>query len=540
MIKLLIADDEYLVTDSIKYIVDKHVPEVEVIAAVGTGREAIEKSLELKPDIIFMDIHMPGIDGIEAIKKIKASGIDAVFVIITAYEYFNYAQEAVALGVHEYILKPVSKGKVIEILNNIGKMIVKKREELQREIMLKERMNKVIPHLEGQFVYSQLFDGRMLKDIDFYQELFGMELQYGYVMMAVVEEETASGREENLQRSLDRQKFYEVFRIGLKSLCNCLIGPPMLDRVVAYIPVDRDMDSYEIRNSSINIASRLCNRISRETGLRYRIGIGKINTIENFMRSCDEAYMAASIQSAGIVTHFEDIPASDRRMDAYPRGQEKVLIDKLVAGDVDGVLQAFEAIFLWLSISCKNDLDRMKSKLIELVYIIKRAVPYCIEEDSAKDQLFLTELLKLHEVGDLKSRTAGYLKQIMLAAEECRLKEINGLMSKVIKFINENYNRDISMDEVAKATNLSYHYFSKFFKESVGKSFVEYLTELRLEKSKAFLANTNDSIKEISYRIGYSDPNYYCKIFKKATGMTPTEYRDNLAAHEAGVHSDEK
>jgi two-component system, response regulator YesN len=102
----------------------------------------------------------------------------------------------------------------------------------------------------------------------------------------------------------------------------------------------------------------------------------------------------------------------------------------------------------------------------------------------------------------------------------------------VKKYIIENFNRDISMDDAAKETNLSYHYFSKFFKDSTGKSFVEYLTELRVAKSRELLRDTNDSIKEICYKIGYSDPNYYCKIFKRVTGMTPTEYRDNQQSDE--------
>jgi two-component system response regulator YesN len=81
------------------------------------------------------------------------------------------------------------------------------------------------------------------------------------------------------------------------------------------------------------------------------------------------------------------------------------------------------------------------------------------------------------------------------------------------------------LNDAAKSVNLSYYYFSKIFKDEVGKNFVDYLTELRIEKSMKFLRNNSMSIKEVCYKIGYNDPNYYCKIFKKITGMTPTEYR---------------
>lgn len=533
MMKLLIADDEYLVTDSIKYIAEKYVRSVEVVGTASTGREAIEKAMELKPDIVFMDIHMPGIDGIEAIRRIKATNSDIVFVIITAYEYFNYAKDAVTLGVHEYILKPLNRNKVVDTINEICALITARREAVQREILLKEKMNKVIPHLEGQFIYSQLFDGKVVKDIGFYEEIFSMNIRNGYVMMAIVDDAAeGQGKEESIKTSLAKQKFYDIFSMELKNISQCLIGPPLLDRVAAFVPVAKHTDNYEVRNMSIGIASKLAERINRDLGIGYRIGIGRCYGIENFSRSCNEAYMAASVSESGSVTHFEDIIASDRRMDTYPTNQEKILIDRLLSGDEDGALGAFEGIYLWLTMSYKEDLDRIKSKLIELIYIIKRAVPYSIEEDSFKDQRFLNGVLKVQNSGELKLRCVDYLKFIISGMEESRQKELNGLVSKVKKYVGENYNKDIGMDDVAKETNLSYHYFSKFFKESTGKSFVEYLTELRVEKSKEFLGSTNYSIKEICYKIGYSDPNYYCKIFKKVTGMTPTEYRVNLVPQE--------
>ena len=150
MIKLLIVDDEYIVIESVKFIIENHVKDVEVVGTANTGREAIEKALYLKPDVIFMDIRMPGINGIDAIRQIKNSINEVFFVIVTAYEYFNYAKEAVNLGVYEYLLKPINKNKVIETLNNIQEIIISRRQAVQREMFLKEKINKILPLMEGQ------------------------------------------------------------------------------------------------------------------------------------------------------------------------------------------------------------------------------------------------------------------------------------------------------------------------------------------------------------------------------------------------------
>jgi len=382
MMKLLIADDEYLVIDSLKYMVERFGRDVEVVGTAKSGREAIEKAMELKPDIVFMDIHMPGIDGIEAIKQIKAINSDIVFVIITAYEYFNYAKEAINLGVYDYLLKPINRGKVIEALDGICTEIASKREAVQREMLLKEKMNKVIPHLEGQFIYSQLFDGNSEKDAAFYEEVFGMKISHGYVMMAIIEGMENQGRQEGMKISLDKQMFYDIFNLELKSLCRCLIGPPLLDKVAAYVPVDQRVDAYEVRNMSIDIASRLVERINRSVDIKYRIGIGRSYDISNFSKSCNEANMSAAMTNEDSVIHFEDIMTKGSGLDMYPEGQEKELIRMLLSFDAEKAEDAFERIFLWLMMNYKEDIDRIKSRMIELFFLIKRSVPYCEGNES--------------------------------------------------------------------------------------------------------------------------------------------------------------
>lgn len=513
MIRLLIADDEYIVIESIKYILEKYVSDVEVVGTASSGREAIEKAIDLKPDVIFMDIRMPGINGIDAIKQIKATNMDVKFIIITAFEYFEYAKEAVNLGVYEYILKPINKEKVIKTINNINQTISLKREAIQREIILKEKINKIIPHMEGQFIYTQLFNGDSIRDIDFYEDIFNMKLDFGYVIIGIVDDIKGLRKEDNFKNSLDKQKFYDVFSLEIKNLTKCLIGPPLLDRTVAYIPCNQEMDNYEIRNTSIDIANRLAKRINKSINISYKIGVGRSYSIENFSKSYNEACMAVTASKNDIITHFEDIVLSLNKVDFYPSNKEKDLINKILMGDVRGALDIFDEIFWILSLNYNRDIDRIKSTLIELLIIIQRGVPYNIEDNEISEHSFLIYILKINDVRDLKISFANHLENIIINIANLREKELSGLISKAIKYINNNYKKNISLDDVAKEVNMSYHYFSKFFKESIGKNFVDYLTELRIDKSKKILKNNNSSIKEICYEIGYSDPNYFSKIF---------------------------
>ncbi len=532
MMKLLIADDEHIVIESIKFIVKKFVDDVEIVGCARTGRQAIEMALDLKPDVIFMDIRMPGINGIDAIRSIKDSNNNIKFVIITAYEYFEYAKEAVNLGVFEYLLKPINKEKLIKVLEDLNKSISLKKEAIQREMMLKEKINKILPILEGQFIYSQLFNSASIKDIEFYEEIFNIKLKKGYIMMALVEDNKSLIKEENLKRSLQKQKFFDIFSLEIKSLINCLVGPPLLDRIVAYIPYDKNEDYYDIRNYSIKIATKIVERINRSIDINYKIGIGTIYPMENFSKSYNEAYMAATVLNEEIVNHFEDVGLPIIKEESYSLKDEKEMIQRIIKGDVKGALEVFEEIFLRLSINYKEDIDKIKSSLLELLIVLQRSIPYEVINQNFSVQDFLIHILKIKDIRNIKISYINHIQNIIERVNNSRKHELNGLIVKAINYIDENYNKNISLDDVAKEINMSYHYFSKFFKDSMGKNFVDYLTELRIEKSKEMLKNLNISIKEVSFEIGYSDPNYFSKIFKKVTGMTPSDFRINSISQE--------
>lgn len=525
MTKLLIADDEYLVLDSLKMIISKNSKDVEIVGTAGSGREAVEKAIELKPDIVFMDIHMPGIDGIEAIRQIKASNIDTLFVIITAYEFFDYAKDAINLGVSEYLLKPINKAKVIDILNSLSITISNRRKLMLRELELKEKINRITPFIEGQFISYQLLNHGTVSEIEFYEDIFGMKLKQGYAMTFLLNCFEPKAKRDNLKLSLEKQSFYDKLGIELKRICPCLIGNPMLDRITVFIPAEETMDSYEVRNQAIAVGRKIIDRVKTGNSLNCRIGIGRKYDIRSFSKSYNEAYIAASVPSGQTVMHFEDIAPFDNVLDNYPTHLENAFSNRILTGNIQGAKEIFKEIYYWLVSSYQDDMDKIKSKLIDLLFIIEKALPYKLESLAAAKQACLLNILKTNGRDELESQFVNILSELADKIQDHRRSEIDGIIPEVLKYLNNNYYKNITLDDAAKNVNLSYYYFSKLFKDEVGKSFIDYLTELRIEKSMKFLENSKLSIKEVCHRIGYNDPNYYCKIFKKVTGMTPTEYK---------------
>ncbi|WP_163192438.1 response regulator transcription factor [Clostridium thermarum] len=528
MLKMLIADDEYLVLESLRMIISKNIKDVDIVGTASSGREAIEKALGLKPDIVFIDIHMPGIDGIEAIRQIKQVNSDTVFVILTAYEYFDYAKEALNLGVFEYLLKPINKNKLIETINNISAEIYKKRANLIREIELRERMNKLIPSLEAQFISDKLFGTGMSKEMEFYESIFAMDLKHGYAMTVLFHDAENNNKEDNLKLNQQKQNFLDIFTAKFKSICPCLIGSPVSDRIIVYVPTDEEEPDEFIRMKSIDIGKRVTEKLKGLTTLKYHIGIGRKYNIENFVKSCSEAYIAASKTNDQTVTHVEDVNSSVGDIESYPIHKESVFSNSLLTANIKEAKEVFEEIFVWMINAHGEDIDKIKSKLIDLIFLAEKTLPYKLNELDKLKNTYVLNILKINGMDELRVQFKAYLSDLGLEIQKQKKSDEEGIIPAIIEYVNKNYANDITLNDVAKSVNLSYHYFSKIFKDEMGKSFTDYLTELRLEKSMKLLANPSLSIKEICQKIGYNDPNYYCKTFKKVTGMTPTEYRTFL------------
>ncbi len=527
MIKLLIADDEPIVIDSIRFVVEKYVDGVEVAGSARSGKEAIERALQLKPDVLFMDIHMPGINGIEAIRHLQERGSDIIFVIITAYEYFQYAREAVELGVSEYLLKPINRHSIIETLQKVSSIIRTKRERIKRETALMEQIGRIQPHMEGQFIYSRLCNSDLPEELGFYEDIFEMKLAKGYAMVAFLDCPGTANREESLMKSLKSREAFERFSIALKSAIPCLIGLPLMDRIVAYIPEGDFTGAEETRKCALEIAQR----VVQKTGCECRIGIGRKYSLDHFTETYREASTAACA-GGGLITHYEDLRPREPEPEPYPRGREEAILHRLTLGDSRGALEQFEVLFAWLNSNHGRDLIRIKAKLIALYLLTRQVIPGGGNGRGEGESELLYGLLKAGSITGLKIDFANYLRGFLEEFQQYRERDLQGVVLKATQFIEQNYRGDITLDEVARHVNMSYHYFSKIFKDTTGINFVDYLTGLRIKKAQRFLQETALSIKAISREVGYSDPNYFSKIFKKFTGLTPTEYRRSAPAKE--------
>ena len=203
---------------------------------------------------------------------------------------------------------------------------------------------------------------------------------------------------------------------------------------------------------------------------------------------------------------------------------------RILDKDAAGALNCAEGFFTWMMGQPSVSREDVEIKILELVMDAERRAFFAgtMKYNVNYRRSYIRELQSCADMNGLKNWFLDKTRDICARMEDSREKEELSIIEKARSYINENFRRDISLDDVSREVDISPYYFSKLFKQETGKNFIEYLTEIRLRSARELLQNSQYSIKEICAQSGYSDPNYFSRIFKKYEGVTPSEFREHL------------
>lgn len=247
MYRILIADDEGIMLESLKSIIYQNFGESCEVATAKTGRAAIEQAETFHPDVVFMDIQMPGINGIEAMKEIRKFNSSALFYVISAYDKFDYAKDAISLGVERYLMKPVSKKTVIAVVEEAIGKVDQNRQQRSDRLRIQEKLETVIPVVENGFISNILLQNDW-QDVEYYRQLLEVTEEYGYVCVFQFGTEYRDGRLISpVGMNVQAQSFYPEFRSIVKSYQRCIIGSVTSNRIVVVVPFAESVMEYEER-----------------------------------------------------------------------------------------------------------------------------------------------------------------------------------------------------------------------------------------------------------------------------------------------------
>ncbi len=525
MYKIMLADDEGIVIDSLKFILEKEFGSDIEIDFAKTGRNVIELAEHFRPDIAIMDIQMPGINGIDAMREIRKTNENVVFIVMSAFDKFDYAQEAMKVGAIEYITKPMDRDKMIMAVKSAMKIVSDMKNRRSNDLLIKEKLETVVPILENGFIYNILFHEHFEEDIENYKSMLDIHSEYAYMLVLVSGDSKEGNHMTNAVGSSVRlQQHYKEIREFLKQYFSCAVGNVMGNKIAVLVFFDKPAFDYNDRVDAIAKARELAHKLHERTDISFRIGIGRANEMEKMAESYREAVDSLVI-TTNTVAHADDLPIGCDYDTDYPIALEKQLFDEIGKGRVEAAVRASTDYFEWL-----KSADIMDARLKVLEFVL-RAESMAYESGGMTYNVtsrhgYLPTVMNIDNMHDLYE---WFDEKITYCATHIMNKNSetsNEVVETAKSYIEANFNKNLSLEDVSRQVNISSYYLSRIFKETTGENFIDYLTNLRIERAKELISKTQYSMKEICNMCGYADPNYFSKSFKKNVGVTPTEYRE--------------
>ena len=370
MYKIMIADDEGIVIDTLKFIIEKNLGDQCIIKSAKTGRKVMELAEYFCPDIAFMDIQMPGINGIEAMKEIRKGNSNVIFIVASTFDKFDYAKEAIGIDVLKYIKKPIDKNVIVEVLNQAINQVDDVKEKRSSDLANKEKLEIVTPIIENGFIHAFLYQNREKEELENFKTLLGIETCSGYMMavqFGVLTDEERMGNIADV--SVRLQKEYHKIREKVKSYFECCVSNMLGNLILVFVPLEipDQMDEYEFRIQIIDLARKMVRDLRSSFRARFRAGIGSVYHDDDMTLSYHEAMKSLTYDSTDSVVHVNDLPLRCNYETDYPIDVEKKLFKYIQEGNLNKSVYYAKCFFEWMIENYSSNMIDIKLKVLELV-----------------------------------------------------------------------------------------------------------------------------------------------------------------------------
>ena len=502
MLKVLIIDDEPYVREGLKYIVDWNENGFEVCGEASNGDEGYEKILELKPDIILLDIQMPGKLGLEILKDVRKRGIKGRFIIISGYSNFEYAKQAIKYGVKDYLLKPIDEDELLDIA-------LKLKNEIEEEDKSKNNIEKNKVALR-QYVLGQLM---LNNDSNEYEEV-KESLNNSSFQVALISNSLNQYNFDNvlkiedlILKDIDEKENIDIIRLG--------------DRIALVI---RNMNI----KYTYKILTKIKGRLDKALGGNNFIALGEeVGNVNDLYLSYKNA---KKLTNNKFLFNSSEV-ASDLKIDK--KNIDFNLSEKEILENTYTYVEIGESDKLNESLNILENLIRAKSynENESKVLITKSLIDFeeKVKRDynlSAQDINIGEDIIdKIYSEENLQDIMQVLLNGLSNISKEISINSNNSSVKRIVKYVETNYYKDLKLETLAEIFNYNSAYLGKIFKSYTGESFNTYLDKLRIEEGKKLLVEKNLKVYEVSKLIGYKNIDYFHSKFKKYVGMSPLNYK---------------
>lgn len=499
-VTVLVVEDEEIERQAVEIMLKYNCQEIGNVVSAANGIEALELFQREQPDIVLMDINLPGANGLEVIRQMKLISESARYVILSAYNRFEYAQEAIRLDIVDFLIKPIQS-------SDLQKLISKMSEEISQASAMTlhaknqiEKYRTIRPLLENDCVYTvaSMREGTSISTIfDFLQ----MEIASGCVLVA-------RGDSCTLQYVQTMKKRLQVMEI------ECL-GDMIHELCVFILLSKKIMQERQLKDILNYIFSTL-------PAMKACVGIGNITEPDdNLILSFNQAIFAMQYaeHKEKTVVFFEELRNSETPEMLNIQAEATEISRQVFSGDEQNIVSLLEVFFTTMQLSMTKD------EIISNVGLLYSLVTSELMESGIPAVLFESKKVrKCQNVVEMKELIISNLTAIAETQREDMPAKGAQSIHAVLRIIHMQYMKNITMESVAGQMNYTPYYLSRVFKKYTGCTFSEYLSNYRIEQAKKLIREGKLSIKEIASATGFNSQGYFAKIFKKYTGVSPSDF----------------
>nr|WP_303223932.1 response regulator [uncultured Blautia sp.] len=540
MLKIFLAEDEVIVRETIKRMIPWEDLGFELVGEAADGEMALPLLLRQKPDLLITDIKMPFMDGLTLAKVAKKEIPGLKVVILSGYDDFNYAKQAINIGVEDYLLKPITKNALIERLTEIRSRY--EHEKTQKEYYEKfHREMQAYEKNSSRDFFETLVSGSMdMMEIYRRSEKLGLDIvaeAYNVLIFTMNCEEDFSGQREGYSEweaeSLELlEEFFSENTSAMLFRCNIFSYGVLIKGQKETIE--------ENTRSCVSEIQRILDR--KEQKRQWFVAAGepveRLSQIQKSYYSASRAFSQRYLYDENIL-YYDEMASMEKK---NVTEDDSTYLQKV---DVNALNPAILQKFL-----SNGLLEETENFVKDYFYAIGQEPleslvfrNYVTLNVRFSVMSFLKEIgcdtrtLEQEDTEDVLSESSKSLENAIAYAEKIisqaiALRDQNSgnknrsILKTAVDFIDSHYmEEDMSLNKAANAANVSANHFSALFSQNMGQTFIEYLTNLRMNKAKEYLRCTSMRSSEIAGEIGYKDAHYFSYLFKKTQGMTPSDYR---------------
>jgi len=521
MFRVIIADDEYDIRAGLKRIIDWKEHGFVIVGEAGDGEEALELYLAEKPNLLITDIKMPAMNGLELTRKVKERNPDAKIIILSGYDDFAYARDAIRYGVNSYLLKPIDP---VELIAELGEV----KKDLQEALNASYEERKKSEWIHDYF-FRKLVRGESVQEDMSKSTRWHSLLQRHYFAVLLVELSEYGEQLLELPESEIRLKKFAVRNILEEVLRDSGVG--------ALFEVNDDQFGALLAGDDMQLSAKSVEMLSRRmvectelyTKESIHIGIGRtVDRIERIPQSFDNARDALGLRFFGGGERIYSGYEVNGSLDAWS-----------LQWNPDGLCSAVKALD---KEQASTELDNLLTELsrrsappatvrIALLQTTIRLSDVVVEAGGDWKGLYgslfqeADWIAQSRSGSELKPRLDALIEKIVLFLERTRNEPPESGIERIVAYIRGHYWEEINLKKLANLFYINSGYLGQLFKKETGQYFNDYMNRIRVDEAIKLLQDPRLSITEISEKVGYKNTNHLYLNFKNLTGMNPGDYR---------------